>query len=134
MIMNYDVIRSWLCVWLWCCDVKRVMTSKIFKIKYFDGLNFVLVINNDDFDPDNSSKMTFVWPLFDHYESPYHNLWHFHILFFTRFNRKREIYMLINQVLRSDPQIGLFEPKQGLLHSSYFVELNQDVHAPLCST
>ena len=36
------------------------MTSKIFKIKYFDGLNFVLVMNNDDFDPDNSSKMTFV--------------------------------------------------------------------------
>ena len=41
---------------------------------------------------------------------------------------------MLNQVLRSDPQIGLFEPKQRLLHSSYFVELNQDVHAPLCST
>lgn len=45
-----------------------------------------------------------------------------------------EVRKMLNQVLRSDPQIGLFELKQGLLHSSYFVELNQDVHAPLCST
>ena len=45
-----------------------------------------------------------------------------------------EVRTMLNQVLRSDPQIGLFEPKQGLLHSSYFVELNQDVQAPLCST
>ena len=82
MRMNYDVIRwLWLCTWLSCCDVKRLMTSKIFKIKYFDGLNFVLVMNNDDFHPDYSSKMTFVWPLFDHYDtfSYWISTWHIQI-------------------------------------------------------
>ena len=89
MRMNYDVIRwPWPCTWLSCCDVKRVMTSKIFKIKYFNGLNFVLVMN--DFDTDNSSKMTFVWPLYDHNGAFSYKISIRHIQFDRKWNRKCE--------------------------------------------
>lgn len=66
-----------------CVHDYHVVTSngwwrqKIFKIKYFDGLNFVVVMN----DPDNSSKITFVWPLFYHYNTFLYWISTWHITF-----------------------------------------------------
>ena len=66
-----------------CVHDYHVVTSngwwrqKIFKIKYFDGLNFVLAMN----DPDNSSKITFVWPLFYHYNTFLYWISTWHITF-----------------------------------------------------
>lgn len=47
-------------------------------------------MNNDDFDRDNSSKMTFVWPLVGHNDTFSYDLSFWYILLDQKFNRKRE--------------------------------------------